>query len=273
VPVIRANGRLTERSTRQYRIFRSGLRPLFSVYRRFVMQSKADSERIIAIGADPTRVVELGNIKHDTNGPVDREAKRRDVRRFLRLPDDRLFFVAASTRPGEEKIICEAVKENSSFPGRMTVMVAPRHLERLDEVAALLNDCQIEFTRYTTLEAGAMLSTPVVLMDKIGVLADLFYGADLAFVGGTLVDLGGHNIMEPVLAGTPVLFGPSVHNVREAADRIIAADQGMMVSTGDDLARVLEEFAAGRLHFKTMQAGKPSVADQTAHIIVTELGL
>ena len=182
-------------------------------------------------------------------------------------------MVAASTRPGEEAALCAALKTVKAFPQRLQVLLAPRHLERLDEVKEILQGSGMAYTLYSRINAGEPVQTPVILMDSIGLLAGLFYGADLAFVGGTLADLGGHNIMEPVLAGVPALFGPSVYNVKDAAEVVIEKKQGVMVNNPEELAAVINRYIDGGLHFRMGETRGPSVAEQTAEIIIRELGL
>jgi 3-deoxy-D-manno-octulosonic-acid transferase len=273
IPVVHANGRLSPGSVRWYRLFRGSLRRLFQVYRAFLVQTHADKERMIAIGADPKKIRVLGNIKHDLDESIDIEAKRTEVRGRLGLDESKFFFVAASTRPGEEEIICRALRSVPGFPERVTAMIAPRHLDRLEEVQNILTENDCPFTPYSRLKPGEPSPTPVILMDKIGLLADLFFGADLAFVGGTLADLGGHNVMEPVLAGVPTLFGPSISNVRDAAERIIDENLGGMIHNGDELAAAIESCVAGKKTYGRIKPGEFSVAEETARVIIREFKL
>jgi 3-deoxy-D-manno-octulosonic-acid transferase len=273
ISLVLGNGRLSTKSTKRYKKFRGPLSSLLKVYRRLIMQTDIDRERMIAIGADSDRVMVLGNIKHDRKANIDISGKRTDVRHRFDLLKTQPLLVGASTRPGEEEVICHALQEISAFPAGMKLLLAPRHLERLDEVAKILNEAGFAYTLYSEIEAGRTPSVPVILMDKMGLLADIFYGADLAFVGGTLVDLGGHNIMEPVLAGVPVLFGPSVFNIADAADSIIRENQGMMVHDAAELSDAIRKFVDGHLSFQSVGRSGPSVAEQTAEIIARELGL
>ncbi len=270
LPLVLANGRLSTGSTRWYRMFRRSLRRLFNGYRAFLMQTEADQKRMIEIGADPARMQVLGNIKHDVVDSIDFEKKRDEVRSRLGLSENRLLLICASTRPGEEEIICQALKQVSAFPESMTVLLAPRHLDRLDEVKQVLARHDYPYIVFSELESSA---PAVILMDRIGFLMELFYGADLAFVGGTLVDLGGHNIMEPVLAGVPVLFGPSVDNIRDASRKIINGRLGMMIHDADEFADVVNKYARGDLRFDKVEAAASSVAQETAEIIIRELEL
>jgi 3-deoxy-D-manno-octulosonic-acid transferase len=273
IPVILANGRLSARSARRYRFFRSGLKTPLAVYRKFIMQTKIDSDRIIAIGADPDKTLALGNIKNDRNTDIDPQAKRHEVRHRLGIGDDQTFFIAASTRPGEEETLCLSLKSVTAFPGAMKSLLAPRHLDRLDDVRHILTSSEIDFVAYSEATTESMKKASVILMDKIGLLAELFYGADLAFVGGTLADLGGHNVMEPVLAGVPVLFGPSIYNVRDAAQTIIDNHHGRLINNADELAAAISDVISGKTTYTPMAMPESSVAEQTADIIIRELEL
>jgi len=272
VPVFLANGRVSERSYARYRKFRGTLAKLLTAYRGFAMQTAGDKERIIGIGAIAGRVRVLGNIKHDPDLNGDKTALREEVRRNLNIAPGKLFVIAASTRPGEEEIICRALNDCSEFPDRMVIMLAPRHLERLEEVKTILDMHGLSFGLYSELEPKGKTAN-IILMDKMGFLTGLFYGADIAFVGGTLVDIGGHNIMEPVVAGVPVLFGPSLYNVQEAADKILERGQGAQVRDAAELQNILHDFASGSLTFTMEITPGTLVAEQTARMIIKEFEL
>lgn len=275
IPIILANGRLTEKSLCRYQPFAPSLSRLLTHYSNFLVQTEADAERFARIGAPLDKIIILGNIKHDLPGADDRAEKRRLVRTGLNLADETIFFLAASTRPGEEEIVLSALEKIPVFPEAMTLLLAPRHLERLEEVRKILTDRGLTYTPYSEIAADGFAGTGIILLDKMGFLAELFYGGDIAFVGGTLADLGGHNIMEPVLAGIPVLFGPSVFNVTEASRQVIEGKQGMMIKDADTLTAAIEDFRCGRLRFEVLASGtaRESVAAQTAHIIIREFDL
>jgi 3-deoxy-D-manno-octulosonic-acid transferase len=273
IPIVLANGRVSEKSFKRYRLVRHSLADVLRPYRRFLMQTTDDAARIIAMGAEASRVTVAGNIKHDAMAAGDPKQARGDIRRRLRVDDATLLFIAASTRPGEEEIILKALNRVAGFPGKVRCLLAPRHLERLDEVKGVLEQHHLDYELYSAVETGNGRKTPVVLMDKMGVLAGLFYGADLAFVGGTLADVGGHNVMEPVVAGVPVLFGPSLTNVREAADDILARNMGLMVADAGSMTEAIDRFASGNLRFRKYDGNGSTVAADSAAIIIRELGL
>jgi 3-deoxy-D-manno-octulosonic-acid transferase len=273
IPIILANGRLSEKSLKGYRIFKSSLTGLFSIYRKFIVQTEKDAERMEAIGANPHKIIIGGNIKHDSNNLAGNGDPCNAVREELNIENDSTFFIAASTRPGEEEQVCKALKKVDCFPDNMRVLIAPRHLDRLSEVKDILKSFNYPFILYSELLERNQAPGDIILMDRMGVLADLFCGADIAFVGGTLTDIGGHNIMEPVLVGTPVLFGPSLDNVREASEQILANNWGAKIENSESLAKTLNQFIKRDLTFEKYAAKDKSVADMTAEIIVREFGL
>ena len=272
IPVVLANGRLSEKSTKSYSKFKKSLGRALSVYRAFIMQSKSDAERMISIGADESRITVLGNVKHDQDPDFDRKVNRKRVRSQMGFPSNAIFFIAASTRPGEEKIICEILGNLTQASRPVITLVAPRHLERIEEVRTILDSHRIRHCLYSEYSEQKTPCT-VILMDSMGLLTDLFYGADIAFVGGTMADIGGHNVMEPVLAGAPVVFGPSTFNVTEAAEEIVARNWGRQVMNRKQLLDVLQDFIDGKTTFAMHTEGGTSVARQTAEIIARELHL
>jgi 3-deoxy-D-manno-octulosonic-acid transferase len=279
VPIILTNGRISEKSHRRYRKFKSSLAKLFDIYKRFAMQSNDDAARIIDIGANAENVIVTGNIKHDLSENDDTTARRQKVRRDLGVKDDEVFLIAASTRPGEEEAICQALKNLRLFPEKIKVMIAPRHLERLEEVVTILSQHHIKYKKYSDLSIVDS-AAQAILMDKMGYLADIFYGADISFVGGTLADLGGHNLMEPVAAGVPVLFGPSIYNVKDAAAKILAANLGRMINDVAELSDTINGFVDGAVQFDSGiiklgngQKNAKSAASHTARMIFEEFKL
>lgn len=273
IPLVLANGRLSEKSGYRYRLFRRWLAPLLANYRKLAMQTSGDAERMIAIGAPADRVIVTGNIKHDPDPVADPSLKRTEVRQSLGVPKEKLLLIAGSTRPGEEEVICQSLERSSMHSGELTLLLAPRHLERLEEVKEILSRHEFPYVLHSELETDRTKAAPVILMDRMGLLADLFYGADLAFVGGTLADLGGHNLMEPVAAGVPVLFGPSLENVRDAANQILQHKQGMMVRDALELSAAIDQFAAGRLTFRRSHSNNSATAEKTSEMIIEEFGL
>jgi tRNA (guanine-N7-)-methyltransferase len=124
-------------------------------------------------------------------------------------------------------------------------VLAPRHLERLDEIRRLLEERHTPYCLY----GDGRKCEAVTLVDRMGLLNDLYLAADLAFVGGTLVNIGGHNILEPVWARTPVVFGPSIENVSEAAEYVVSKNYGLMVRNADEMTDLITRVIEGRVRF------------------------
>jgi 3-deoxy-D-manno-octulosonic-acid transferase len=242
VPVMIANGRLSDRSFRRYALVRSVMGPMLGPVRVFAMRSEEDARRIIALGARPERVVVTGNMKHDA---IPGSAECVDGwRRRLGLIDARSVWVAGSTHRGEEDAVLEAHQAARGEHPDLALVIAPRHPERADEVQDLVEARGWRAVRRSrlpeTVNPGA-----VVILDTVGELAELYGVADVVFVGGSLVSSGGgHNVLEPARLGKPVLFGPHTANFREAAAALRTGGGGFVVESATELAERLRHLLA-----------------------------
>ena len=175
--------------------------------------AEADAGRFRALGAGAVR--QLGNLKLDTLAAADDEA-RADIRSKLGLPADRPVFVAGSVREGEEALVVKAVTEIRAQVQGLYAVVAPRHPERVALVCDLGRQAGLKVCRRSRMEDGADL----VVVDTMGELFRLYGAADVAFVGGSLVDLGGQNVLEPAVWGVPVVHGPYMDNFSWALEAL-----------------------------------------------------
>ena len=231
VPLFVANGRVSERAARRYGWVRRYIRPLLRGVERFYMRSIADAERLLSLGVDPARVEIPGSLKNVAaeGGPAAREAA---------LPGPPVI-VAGCTRPGEEEIVLEAFRQARDKVNDLRLWLAPRHPERFAEVAGLLEQSGVSWAAYSAVppeELAGAVCAPVVLVDAMGVLAGLYARARVAFVGGSLRPFGGHNPVEPVLAGAPVLFGPYTEEQAEAASALLRDGLAERVQDANSLA-------------------------------------
>jgi 3-deoxy-D-manno-octulosonic-acid transferase len=156
-------------------------------------------------------------------------------------------LVAASTHAGEEEAILAAWRRIVAVAGDACLVLAPRRPERFDDVATMLRQAELRFWRRSDSRDGVTAwpaGVPILLLDSLGELSGLFAGARVAFVGGTLVPRGGHNVLEPAAAGTAVVFGPSIDTTRVAAERLLAAGAGLQISDAAELAATLERLFA-----------------------------
>jgi 3-deoxy-D-manno-octulosonic-acid transferase len=207
-----------------------------------LMQSERDAQRMIELGAHPSRVRCTGNIKFDQ--PVPQAAGGRVVsKQALGLNERERVVVAGSTHPGEEEMIVGAYQSLcEDFPD-LRLVLAPRHIERAGQVVEMVRAKGLAVSRRSTGSAESM-SPPgprVVILDSRGELALLYRDAVVAFVGGTLVPIGGHNLLEPAVWGKPVLFGPYTDHCAEVAALLLNARGGRVVEGAQGLAQSLRE--------------------------------
>lgn len=223
------NARLSERSARGYARVPTLIRPMLAALSGVAAQAKADATRLAALGAD--NPVVTGNLKFDLDTPAGAQALGRELK--VQFGGARAIFVAASTRDGEEALILEALAAKALPAGTLTVIV-PRHPQRFDAVAELLRARGIPFVRRSD-NAPVPPDINVVLGDSMGELAAYYVVADVAFVGGSLLPLGGQNLIEPIAAGCPTIVGPHMFNFAEAARNAIAAGAALEVADAKTL--------------------------------------
>lgn len=246
VAVIVANGRISDRSFPRSMKFRFFVSRLYALVDRFAMQSRTDLERAVALGADASRVVVTGNLKYDLgwqagDGGDEKSARLDELFALSGSP----LIVAGSTTEGEEEPVLDAWEMCRRRSGRVRLLLAPRHPERFDSVARLLEGRGVSFARRS---AGTEAqSADVVLLDSIGELASVYRFASAVFIGGSLVPKGGHNILEPALYSRPIVVGPHMENFRDIAadflrrDALIKLKSGGAPELAGALAGILED--------------------------------
>ena len=233
------NARISDRSLPRYRRFRWFFRRVLREVDVFLAQSADDAQRLLAIGAPEARISVSGNLKFDIR-PAGTAALVPDLRSAL--APDALVLVCGSTTEGEEELLLDAYKHLlREFPAAVMVL-APRHPERFDKVANLISLRELGFVRRSTWTASCPIRGGVFLLDSVGELASVYALAHLAFVGGSLFPLGGHNILEPAQFGVPVITGPYTFNFREIV-RIFEDGGGLRIVTAEQLAGELSKLA------------------------------
>ncbi len=237
LPCALVNARMTERAHGRYRLFKRAVGPFLRRFFVIAAQTEEDARRYRDLGAG--RVTVTGNMKLDL--PPAPPLEGVDADDFAALGwDGAPVFTAASTRDGEEEAVVAAyLRARAKAPG-LKLIVAPRHVERAADAAQELRKAGISFCLWSAPQAGR----DAVLVDRLGVLRSLFAASSVAFVGGTLVPVGGHNVLEPALAGCPVLFGPHVETVAAAARLLESAGGGFCAADAERLGALLEELAA-----------------------------
>lgn len=241
IPVAVVNARISDRSWPRYRKLRRLWRPILGRLARVLAQSGTDAERLRALGCAPDRVSVAGNLKFDV-----RAAGESDATRQLKARANGLRFVmAGSTLEGEETALLEAWPRLLEAEPQLAMVLAPRHPERFNAVAGLLENSGLRWVRRSAWRAQETLLQPlfagqVVLLDTIGELASAYSLAAVAFVGGSLVPAGGHNPLEPAQFGVPIVTGPNYANFRAMVDEL-RAHNALQISTREELGGTLAE--------------------------------
>lgn len=241
VPVLLASARLSPKSLSRYRRARALFGAAVAQNVTIAAQTAEDAERFIAIGADPARTRAVGNVKFDMHlGDEVLETGRKLRAVYL---GERPVWIAGSTHAGEEEQLLAAHAELKQAVARALLVLVPRHPQRFESVANLLARRPERFDRRSTAVA-VRADADVLLVDTMGELAALYAAADVAFVGGSLVPVGGHNLLEPAALGVPVIAGPFTANGAEIARELMLRGGAVRVADAHTLANVLCQFFA-----------------------------
>jgi 3-deoxy-D-manno-octulosonic-acid transferase len=264
VATMLVNGRVSKRSFARYTLVKRFFRHVLDDVDRFCMQSEEAARRIVALGADPARVIVTGSLKFDSLdwpgvGPHGQSRDR--VLRYFRLSPGRPVVIAASTLRGEDQASFEAFhRVQARWPDALLV-VAPRHPERFDEVMRLAAEEGFRVARRTKLTVDASPDADVVVLDTIGELARLYQIASVVFVGGSLVDAGGHNILEPAMFGKAIVFGPHMHNFAEISAEFLRGSAAVQVSSTRELGECLVDLVGDGVRRASLGAAARAIVE------------
>jgi 3-deoxy-D-manno-octulosonic-acid transferase len=238
------NGRISYRSFPRYRLVRPFFRRVLADIDRFCVQGDEASRRLVALGADPSRITVTGSLKFDALEAIPTPGRGRErVLRFFHLSRGRPVLVAGSTLKGEEEAVVRAFNRlRAGGPSRLLgangnalLVIAARHPERFAEVERLCRQEGLSTIRRTALPIDAEPRADAVILDTIGELAEVYQIATVVFVGGSLVRAGGHNILEPAVFGKPIVFGPHMENFAEIVETFLANDAAVQVRSDREL--------------------------------------
>ncbi len=232
VPVILINGRISDHSYSGYSKLRVFTRPLLAQVDLLCVQSEDDRRKLADLGADPARLHVVGSAKYDmTADNGDGEEKARAALQAAGIARDRLILLGGSTWAGEEEALLDVYKELRATIKELVLVLVPRHAERRDQVLAAIADRGLSVVRRTEVKVGASAAPDVLLVDTTGELRSFYACADVIFVGKSLCEHGGQNIIEPALCGKPILVGPNMENFVVVAQDFLAA--GALVQVRD----------------------------------------
>lgn len=237
VPVMMVNGRISDKSVKQYKHLHSLLRNMIGTVKLFAMQSPIDAEYIMRLGAPQELVTVTGNTKFDqTYTDVSPEEKQKIIEEMGLSKNDGIFL-AGSTHRGEEEAVLQAFKAVRETHPHARLVIAPRELLRTTEVVHLCRKAGFSVTTRTKLQHEAPQDEDIVILDTIGELGKVYSIGDVVFVGGSLVPHGGHNILEPAAHGKAVIVGSHMFNFKDTYALFKNRDACLTVKNGEELAK------------------------------------
>jgi 3-deoxy-D-manno-octulosonic-acid transferase len=238
IPVLLLSGRLSDRAFHRYVQFRALFSSVVRCFAACGMQSADDAARMARLGADGERIVVTGNLKQPTLPDSNGESAGASV--DARVPVKRPLLVAGSTHRGEEALLLAVFRALKSRFADLQLALGPRHPERFAEVEKLLQQTGLSYEKKSRLQAPSFCQD-VLLVDTLGDLLALYALGDVAFVGGSLVDVGGHNLLEPARLKKPVLFGPYMANFANVAAAMKKSGGGIEVRDVGEMVRACED--------------------------------
>lgn len=237
VPVMMVNGRISDKSVKQYKHLHSLLRNMIGTVKLFAMQSPIDAEYIMRLGAPQELVTVTGNTKFDqTYTDVSPEEKQKIIEEMGLSKNDGIFL-AGSTHRGEEEAVLQAFKAVRETHPHARLVIAPRELLRTMEVVHLCRKAGFSVTTRTKLQNEAPQGEDIVILDTIGELGKVYSIGDVVFVGGSLVPHGGHNILEPAAHGKAIIVGSHMFNFKDTYALFKNRDACLTVKNGEELAK------------------------------------
>ena len=233
IPIILLNGRLSKRSASLYKQTRLLMTPIFKKMDKLFVQSDKHLERFCNLGVDTKKIEVVGSVKYDIEPAKETSSEKK-------LPNK--FILAASTHKGEEEIVLNAYKifqqNNPSHPN-VKLVICPRHPERANSVESLCNEMGFDGKKFSCMEGDSQ--PEVIIIDRIGLLNTCYMLSSCAFVGGSLINHGGHNLAEPACNKTPIIIGPYTFNFEEMSSEFISTDSAVVVHNQSELGNAFNK--------------------------------
>ncbi len=229
--VLLINGRISRRSYRRYKRLKSFIRPILKEIDSFLMIGEREASRIVSLGADPSKVKAIGNLKEELLIERINDQIPYNMRARLNIRAGEPVFVAGSIRHGEEKIILNLFSRLKKRYPKLILIIVPRHINWIDDIEVVIK--QLEFS-YIRASLERRKQEPIILVDYIGDLFNIYSLADIVFCGGSLVPKGGQNILEPASWGIPVIYGPYMDDFLYAHRLLNELGAGIMVKDEDE---------------------------------------
>lgn len=264
IPVCTVNGRLSHKTMETHGWIRDLYKTTLQFSSRVLTRSDNDSKAYIALGAAPEIVSTVGNIKFSAN---------LNTPKLTRSTPDYKYILAASTRPNEELMIATAWQQLKPADCRHLLVIAPRHPQRANDIIKQLEPLNLSIAVRSRNDVVTE-ATDIYLVDTLGELVDFMADADAVFVGGSLVPIGGHNILEPAALGKPVLFGPHMENFSSEAEQLLNCNAALQVEDSQQLAEKLADIITNPEKYSELGSNAKQLIERnkdTADRYVTEL--
>ncbi len=279
VPVCLVNGRISSRSFSRYRVMKRLMKRIWLLLDMALMQTAQDAERIKELGANAMVVHVTGNMKFDQSFDHQKSFDSpQTIRKSLGISDTELVIVAGSTHPNEEEQLLDAYESLSHSHMNVVLVMAPRHVGRAPELEAVIVRFGLSCVRRSQMSdkniSSAHYHSPrVIVLDSRGELPYVYRLGFVGFVGGTLVPVGGHNLLEPAQWSRPVLFGPYVDHCRDIAHQLLEAGGGIQIHQPKDLVTHLLHLLEHPAEAEQMGRQALSVVQQNRGVVKEYLRL
>jgi 3-deoxy-D-manno-octulosonic-acid transferase len=234
--VLLINGRISPNSFKRYYRFRALMKNVLKNIDLFLVQTEREKESLERIGVEPHLVKIAGNLKSEVDLPELSDNEISNFRKSLNISPEKRIVIAGSTRKGEEIALIKAFKEAREKDEKLLFILAPRHIKRAREIEKICGKLDLRFARRASLTQEQEWN--ILILDTLGELAKFYALSDVAFVGGSLVPWGGHNILEPAFYKKPIFFGPNMDNFSFFAEKFLEANAAQVVSTHEDLVNM-----------------------------------
>ena len=271
LPLLLINGRISDRSFPSYLWFKALFGPALNCFGQCLVQTKGDLEKLSLLGVSEKRIIVAGQMKYDLVPP-----DAASVEKFgsaLGLQKNDILFTLGSLREGEDDLLLPKISELLALSGDVKILIAPRHLKNAVVFQEKLKDLGVKSVLRSEWEKSPG-SQRVIVLDTMGELSLAYALSRASFVGGTLVSVGGHNVMEPALSSVPVIFGPYTRNVTEAVEALVQSGGGFGIQELSEFTDVFKKFLsrdaakeAGTKGFNAVNAMRGATGRTLAHVL------
>ncbi|NLK62570.1 MAG: 3-deoxy-D-manno-octulosonic acid transferase [Fusobacteria bacterium] len=235
--IILVNGRITEKSYKKYIKIKFFIDRIFNKIDIFLMQTEDDANRIRKFNIKRDKITVVGNLKFNIDYEKNSEDYNKNLIKKLNFYY-KPIFIAGSTREGEEEIILEVY---NNLEDDFNLIIAPRHIERVTKITKLISEKGYNYKKWSQLDEETDIKNTIIIVDEIGILRSLYQISDIVFVGGTLVNVGGHSLLEPLYYGKTPIFGKYTQNVSDIASAILKREIGYIVNNKEEFISAIKK--------------------------------